>query len=165
MTTHIMSLTYAPKIEAVKSGQINQTIRLVRSDVDKKKGDKLILHTWEGKPYRSKWGWRFETRLNNVFRIKKINGIWYSSIEPTNEILFNNIGPWCSQLDGFIDHLGLLDGIEPATKEGVESTLMKLNGLSSLEGLEFEVIRWDCEQLYDDFIEHQQNRNAESEGK
>jgi hypothetical protein len=143
MTTHIMSLTYAPKIEAVKAGHINQTIRLVRSSVEKKKGDKLILHTWEGKPYRSKWDWRLETRLTHAFKIKKENGIWYSSIEPENRILFNTIGPWCSQLDDSVDMLAYLDGIEPPTKDGLESTLLKLNGLKSLDGLEFQVIRWD----------------------
>lgn len=138
MTTHIMSLTYAPKIEAVKSGRINQTIRLVRSSVEKKKGDKLILHTWEGKPYRSKWGWRMETRLIDVFNIKRENGRWNIQYAPDD---------WMPIPYDMVEQLAYLDGIEPPTPDGLESTLKQLNGLKSLNGLEFQVIRWDASRL------------------
>lgn len=63
MRTHVMGLTYGPKIDAVFSGECHQTIRLVRSDAPWNVGDKLILHTWTGRPYRSPWGRRLDARI------------------------------------------------------------------------------------------------------
>jgi hypothetical protein len=144
MATHIMSLTYAPKIDAVKSGQINQTIRLVRSLVDKKKGDKLILHTWEGKPYRSKWGWRLETRIKEslLLMVDDHNEWWiYDNLDFERGL---PIQPHWRQL--FLDELmdfAKLDGIDPPTFGGLCHTLAKLNGLSSLAATYWNVIRWE----------------------
>ena len=154
MTTHVMSLTYAPKIEAVKSGQINQTIRLVRSLVDKKKGDKLILHTWESKPYRSKWGWRLETRIKEslLLRVDDQNEWWI--FDNSDFLRGLPIQPHWRQL--FLDELmelAKLDGIEPPTFGGLCHTLAKLNGLNSLCGTYWNVIRWQLD------AEHQQASN------
>lgn len=138
--THIMSLTYKPKIEGVQSDKITQTIRLFHPEKPKKAGDKLILHTWAGKPYRTPWDWRLEIPIHYVFRLKKEGGIWYTSIEPEEKQLYEIIGPWCSQLS--VDSLAYHDGIDPPTQEGLEATLKKLNGLASIEGVIWEVIRW-----------------------
>ena len=62
MTTHILSMTYGPKIAGVMDGSIRQTIRHTERI---KVGDKLILHTWTGKPYRSPWG-KGRMRLSSV---------------------------------------------------------------------------------------------------
>lgn len=62
--TWVKAVTYPPKIEAVKDGRCRQTIREVRRTdhhgryVIPSRGDALMLHGWEGRPYRSKWSWR-----------------------------------------------------------------------------------------------------------
>ena len=133
MATHIMALTYAPKIEAVKAGTCKQTIRLKRS-VEKKIGDKIILHTWAGKPYRSKWDWRLETRIIAVTRLRVFCGVWEEYIGIDDQ--------WQPIDEGCMCSLGANDGIEPSTLRNIELTLAKLNGLWSLEYTQWEVIRW-----------------------
>ena len=136
--THILSLTYAPKIEAVKAGEIKQTIRSWDSMRPKKVGDKLILHTWSGKPYRTPWGWRLETKLSAVLNIGYSDGDWFGPYwNKGNEFLGNKL-----LSDVYIDSIARLDGIEPPTREGLENTLMKLNGLKTLEGTLWDVLRW-----------------------
>ena len=67
MTTHIMSFTYEPKIEAVKSGECRQTTRI---DTNVKEGDYILFHGWSGRPYRSKWSWRQKVRVKEVIPVR-----------------------------------------------------------------------------------------------
>jgi hypothetical protein len=148
MTTHIMSLTYGPKIEAVKSGEINQTIRLIRSSVVKRPRDKLILHTWEGRPYHSKWGWRFDTKITKrmLILIREDNEWFY--YDDSDMLLGRGIQPHYRHLD--IDELqkiAVKDGIDPPTFDNLCVTLMKLNDLKSLAGTTWEIITWDATEL------------------
>lgn len=136
--THILSLTYKPKIEAVMAGTCRQTIRRYNPARPKMPGDKLILHTWQGKPYRSPWGFRLETAIKDVVRLRLEDYFqdgtlqWVGELDPGMEN-FVPIYP-----EAFAE----LDGIVPATREGLESTLKALNGLDTIEGVEWEVIRW-----------------------
>lgn len=137
MTTHIMSLTYAPKIEAVKAGKINQTIRLKRSLVPKQVGDDLILHTWKEKPYRSKWDWRLKTKIVYMDELSYLSGRWWL-----------NDGSECSCVeDEVMNAYARRDGIVPETKTALEATLMRLNGLTSLEYTLWDVIGWAVTDL------------------
>ena len=118
MTTHILSMTYAPKIEKVFSGEITQTIRRWWPGQPKKMiGDDLLIHTWEGKPYRSKWGKRM-----------------YAEITYLDIIDLDTI------TDEELTILAELDGIEPPTAEELKRTLSRLNG--GLVGGDYQVIRW-----------------------
>jgi hypothetical protein len=133
--THILSLTYKPKIEAVKAGTIRQTIRLKRSDVEKRPGDKLLLHTWAGKPYRTPWDWRLETTITERIALLYQFGLWHY-----NE---NGHGQgYETARYGYMDEIAKLDGIDPPTIYGLTDTLARLNGLTSLENTFWEVIRW-----------------------
>lgn len=132
MTTHILSLTYQPKIDAVKAGNIRQTIRLCRKAWLKDPGDRMLMHTWEGKPYRSKWGWRLDAPITEVYILRFAAGRW---------IIFNE-DAWHPLSDDEVAGLAVEDGIEPSTRQGLESTLKALNHLDTLEGTQWEVIRW-----------------------
>ena len=134
MTTHVLALTYAPKIEAVKAGTCRQTIRRFNPLKPKKVGDKLILHTWAGKPYRTPWDWRLETNLTFVGRIHLIDGVWFMES-------VNIPDKWYPSED-MVVHLATRDGIDPPTREGLEATLKRLNDLASLEYTQWDVIRW-----------------------
>jgi hypothetical protein len=138
MTTHITSLTYRPKIEAVKEGRVRQTIRRFNINKPKLEGDNLILHTWSGKPYRTPWGYRLNTPIKTVLHLLYSDGDWMAPC-------WNNINEFLGHeyvSDEYIDKIAYLDGIEPPTREGLEKTLLELNGLKTLEGTQWEVIRW-----------------------
>lgn len=117
MTTHIIALTYQPKIEAVFEGNIRQTVRAwFPGKPYKRVGDKIIIHTWQGKPYRSKWGNRMEAIVTEEFLI---------TIQDQDE--------------AFLSELAVLDGIAPPTAAGLKETLAKLNpGYSGF----YQVVRW-----------------------
>ena len=138
MARHVMALTYAPKIEAVKSGACCQTIRRYNYERPKRPGDKLILHTWAGRPYRSQWDWRLTTTIDSVWRLRFPgirNGI-------TASISFNEGRDWLPT-DGIgLTNIAIDDGIEDPSAESLRATLKRLNGLVSLFGTEWEIIRW-----------------------
>jgi hypothetical protein len=141
--THILSLTYKPKIDAVKAGICRQTIRRFKPDRPKHPGDKLLLHTWAGKPYRTPWDWRLETPIKEVYVLEMPEGTDWGY--PGEYVLFfwKVLPPntWSrAALD--LDELAARDGIDPPTHIGLEETLMKLNGLDSMIGTAWEVIRW-----------------------
>ena len=69
MTNHVLALTYKPKISAVFAGTCRQTIRPYSKVKPKRIGDGFILHTWEGKPYRSKWGTTLSGKFTDVFML------------------------------------------------------------------------------------------------
>ena len=138
MTTHILSLTYAPKIPLVKSGECTQTIRLHNPDRPKKVGDKLILHTWAGRSYFSKWDWRLETKISEVILLD-----WGRSIEDAQTSIHN--GEFWESYEPVslaqLAEIARLDGIKPYWMELAE-ILMKLNGLKKIELTEWDIIRW-----------------------
>ena len=138
MATHILSLTYAPKIPLVKSGECTQTIRLHNPDKPKRVGDKLILHTWAGRPYFSKWDWRLNTKISELILLdwgwcvkdaqtSIHNGEFWESYEPVCEVALGEIARQ--------------DGIFPTWLHLVE-TLKKLNDLESIWLTEWDIIRW-----------------------
>jgi len=130
MVTHILSLTYAPKIPLVKSGECTQTIRLHNPDKPKKVGDKLILHTWEGKPYRSKWDWRLETEISELSSL--------SFSYPFG-------GPMIDGKIADFEDIALLasrDGIINPSPNALWDVLRKLNGIIDLTKCSWDIIRW-----------------------
>jgi hypothetical protein len=115
---YVMAFTYEPKIERVRRGEISQTIR------PKWKvalGDRILLHGWTGKPYRSKWSWRLSVTVSHVENIYAfadgikidINGAW---------IFF----PWDSER---ADTIAALDGIEPPTGIALGKLLTNMHRL------------------------------------
>ena len=140
MTTHILSMTYGPKIEAVFGGTNDQTIRLVRSDAPWNVGDKAILHTWAGRPYASPWGRRLDTSIKELeyFYLEKGIG-WFNAREP---LVREPIGPKLTE--EHMDALAVRDGIVPGKASALINTLMALNGLTQeqLYCAMFRAIRW-----------------------
>jgi len=154
MTTHIMAITYPPKIPSVKSGNCDQTIRIHNSERPKRVGDKLLLHTWAGLPYRSKWDWRLETEISEVLTLfgqyewfgpeenRCHMTIWklltdYEILQTGSKIP-NYRMLTTEEVEKIIER----DGIKPVKYEQLEMTLESLNGLYSTDFEWWDVIRW-----------------------
>jgi hypothetical protein len=139
MVTHILSLTYAPKIPLVKSGECTQTIRLHNPDRPKKVGDKLILHTWAGKPYRTKWDWRLETEISELHQLSFLpekpsedpGGMWVIPRLDGEDTDFEDITLIASR-----------DGIVNPSPNRLCDVLRDLNALENLAMTIWEIIRW-----------------------
>lgn len=127
MTVYNMSFTYKPKIPGVLADLIRQTIRQKRKRIFKV-GDKLLFHDWLGTPYRSKWGWRKEVILKEVFIIT----ISEDGITTPNGEFWRWNEAWPNQL-------AQDDGIDPPTGEGLRDVLRSKNG--DWTG-EYWVLRW-----------------------
>ena len=150
MTTHIMALTYAPKIEAVKQGYCRQTVRLLNKGDDsntrkrlKHRGDEILIYTRVPPRSRySKWDWRGRFVLTEILEIWcDINGIWRWS--PLDERISNDPDAlWPIIDDDTLLDIVRRDHIDPPTFEEWERVLMRLNNLKTLRDTEWEIIRW-----------------------
>ena len=131
MAKHVMSLTYAPKIDAVQDGGCTQTIRTVRKK-EIRAGDSILFHGWTDptKPYRSKW--------NNQMRVTVTNVIHFFA--STEGVKFENTKtiPWN---DILIDIIARDDFIDPPTGLALRDVLFKLNGAPSTPE-KYQIIRW-----------------------
>ena len=131
MSRHVIAFTYAPKIEGVRNGTICQTIRPTR----KRRiwvGDTLLLHGWEGKPYRSKWSWRMEVTCSEVIDITMD---WYYGI-------FTH-GGWFNWESMHVRTLAVIDGIrnnECSAGVNMRALFADMYGLSKNDP--FTIIRW-----------------------
>ena len=149
--THIMALTYRPKVQAVLDGAIRQTIRLIPREkngaigVGKHQvGDRILLHTWSGKPYRSKWGNRLLVKVVHQSIIFYWDGLWHEN------------APSCEPISSKVmDEIARLDGIQPPTERGLEAVLKMVNGLKDLHDTDWEIITFER-------VEIEINRRASS---
>ena len=125
MTRHMMSMTYGPKIEAVRNGTCAQTIRKGdRVSV----GDTILFHGWEGKPYRSKWNWR--KRVVDTEAIPMY----------ANEYGFKHNARFYLWDDAHADEIAAMDFIYPPHGLVLARVLAELNG-GNIDG-EYQIIRW-----------------------
>ena len=127
MTVHYIALTYEPKIAAVRQGTVRQTIRRVSKRVYKV-GDKVVLHGWQDKPYRSPWNWRTE-----AFTLKEVERI---TMDMDGILAAHTSWPWGGVYAGC---LATLDGIEPPTGDGLKKVLSSKN--KNFDG-NYWVLRW-----------------------
>lgn len=130
MTTHILSMTYQPKIEGVRNGTIRQTIRLYNPDRPFKVGDKLLIHGWEGKPYRSRWNWRLSVEVNQLVPIRVCKS---GVMDGNNRWRFYL---WDASV---IKRLAELDGV---AKNRLKHVLERYHGKFTDKPVRFQVIRW-----------------------
>lgn len=144
MTTHILGMTYEPKIQGVRHGTIRQTIRLYNPKNPFKLGDRLIIHGWAGNPYRSPWSWR----MNAV--IEEIDHIWVDSeawvlkddYDLTHERYATALNPWDIPHD-VLDKIAKADGIDPPTGAELKKVLEAFHGpFPYAPMMEFQIIRW-----------------------
>ena len=127
MAKHIMSMTYAPKIDAVQDGRCTQTIRK-RGTI--KAGDSIMFHGWSGKAYRSKWNDKMRVTVTEVIHF----------LASTDGLKFENTKtiPWD---DIIIDIIAMNDFIDPPTGPALRDVLFELNGAPSTPE-KYQVIRW-----------------------
>jgi hypothetical protein len=135
MTTHILAITYQPKVEGVRNGTIRQTIRAFNPENPRKVGDKLLLHGWSGKPYRSPWNWRREEKVTQVFEIECYADYF---IDEENYVCNWGINDgW-----GRPSTLARLDGISPPTGLELKHVLESYHGKFTDKPVQMQVIRW-----------------------
>lgn len=132
-----LPLTYAPKIQGVLAGTIEQSIRI---NTNLQVGDSIAFHGWSGKPYYSPWSFRtpyMVLRHAEPIIIRK-DSIYFSQgkigIVPCKVAV-----KACD-----LDHLAALDGIEPATGEELIRVLHSMHGMKALHG---KILRWDASTL------------------
>lgn len=134
MAKHVKAFTYKPKIQSVKDGRCTQTIRpLGKRPVQK--GDSVLFHGWEGRPYRSKWSWRLRVNVIDVKTIV-IGKIGFSFLN-NRKVLFLSIKEWDSS---YGDNLARKDGIDPPTGKALGELFNSMYDLK--EPKEFQVITW-----------------------
>lgn len=133
MKKHVMAITYKPKIEPVKDGRCTQTIRKGRRFTV---GDSVLIHGWEGRPYRSKWSWRMRVIITMAAPIVIHN----EGISGVNR--YGNIGAICHWWGNYCKTLAIEDSIEPATGEELKNVLFGLNG-EPTESEQYQIIRWE----------------------
>ena len=151
MTTHILAITYQPKIEGVKNGIIRQTIRLFNPKNPRKVGDKVILHGWKGKPYRSPWSWRREEKVTVVLdmvAMETVAGFWQSIISG-KALSYESVAmayyPWFGEP---MEYLAKLDGIPDSSNnsytrgELLKQVLENYHGKFTDKPVQMQVIRW-----------------------
>ena len=128
MKKYVMAITYPPKIEPVREGKCIQTIRKGRRF---SVGDSILIHGWEGRPYRSKWNWRLRVE------VKHINNI---SVDEHGIHRASHAIPlrWDSER---VDDIAKNDYISPATGEELKNVLFGLNGAPT-EPEPYQIIRW-----------------------
>ena len=155
--THIKALTYAPKIPAVLSGVVRQTIRPIAFTFRDKKhklgatvkpiipGDKILFHGWEGQPYRSPWSWRLKVQLNMIYNIEVFK----------EGIIHGDTGKLIKWRSRTMDATAKLDGIIPEGEESpgeaMGTLFNKMYVLPQIgcdkEGKWFSVLIWDWPPL------------------
>jgi len=138
---HHIPFTYAPKIPAVKAGTCRQTIRILKKAPSKKVGDGLLLFTWSGKPYRTKWGWRKDETCVQVYDIIiHLGGIscktLIDDVKTICEFKVMYFYPW-----EMLDWIAKADGIEPPTGKAMGELFRKMHKLPA-EGSPAQIIRW-----------------------
>lgn len=137
MTTHLLSFTYKPKIDAVFSGECTQTIRKVRKR-QIKPGDRLLIHTWTGKPRYSRWGQRITVGVTEVIYITVLDwGVLEGTVAHS----------WLYRGDPLLLELAERDHIDPPTPEVLRDVLKTLNA-PEWTG-EYNVIRWKTNEQED----------------
>lgn len=145
MATHILAITYQPKIAGVRDGTIRQTIRPYNPQNPRQVADKLILHGWAGKPYRSPWNWRQQEQVwqaIDMVALRDVVGFWQN---PITGIPFSNqsvLINYCSWFDFAVDEIAKLDGISPPTGEELKHVLESYHGKFTDKPIQFQVIRW-----------------------
>ena len=130
MSRHVLSMTYAHKIDAVQDGRCTQTIRK-RGTI--KAGDSIMFHGWSGKAYRSKWNKRMRVTVTEVIHF----------LASTEGLKFKNTKtiPWD---DIVIDIIAMKDFIDPPTGMALRGVLFELNGAPSTPE-RYQVIRWSVD--------------------
>lgn len=147
MRTHTYAITYKEKIPLLKSGECRQTIRMHNPDANmaKRPGDTLLLHTWAGLPYRTKWDWRKEYTITSVPQIIIVReGVWQmpgDSVVPTTDDESARAHMRMLTKAEF-DLLAKLDGIVPPTGEELVSVLVEVNS-EDVYGRILDVIRFE----------------------
>lgn len=133
MKKHVKSMTYAPKIDAVRSGACRQTIRKGNKV---SVGDDVLWHGWEGLPYRTPWSWRLQTTITEAIPILVDYNDGVGVFDSTYNL--HNWYAWdCAQ----INDLAKRDFIDPPIGTELRDVLSGLNN-TKLRAERYQIIRW-----------------------
>ena len=146
MTTHILSMTYQPKIEGVRRLEVRRTTRIYNEANPFEMGDFALIHGWSGKPYRSPWNWRMPKmpilEPIDMFATASSAAFWQNPLtgKPlSDESCLINRYFW---QDPIMDEVARLDGIAPATGIEYQNVLERYHGKFTDKPVRFQVVRW-----------------------
>ena len=153
MRKHTKPFTYMPKIEAVRAGELTQTIRPRNNNKPVGVGDEILFHGFKCKCGSEDW-----EPLDDQYMKLRCRGCgkrmgyatrlwsWRMRVEVI-EVINVAAHPWgLVYPDGTkrewteLDTLARLDGILPPTGEALGKVLRSLTDLYG--GKQFQVIRW-----------------------
>jgi hypothetical protein len=128
-----LPLTYPPKIQAVREGRCNQTIRAGWS---KQVGDQVAFHGWAGTPRHSLWSWRagYWPLVEVIDLLIIPSGIIYQ--DPRH-------GPiWYAWIHPLLEELAQRDFVDPPTGKELRRILLGMHKVDKLNGSPFQILRW-----------------------
>jgi len=134
----VKAFTYEPKIKAILDKTCKQTIRpLGKQPIER--GDEILFHGWQDRPYFSKWSWQIRVKVSRVNKIQMFQ----------DGILEGGLFFKWDQLD----YMAIADGIKRLKGKGYgESMGILFNEMYGDElaeanatgkGKEMEVIQWE----------------------
>jgi len=137
MAKHCLSLTYEPKIPAVRNGSCTQTIRPLGS-VEKHVGDWVMFHGWSDKPYRSPWSWRTSYwELEYTASVKFYPGQMFEVFTVTEPVAYpKEKMDEIARRDWFSDYEVMFQQFRLMYKKKLESMI-------------FQILRWDPKKAMD----------------
>lgn len=144
--THITSMTYPPKVQAVRSGACRRTTRMYNENKPFVVDDLILIHGWTGRPYWSPWSWRMpKERIRKVIDMVVTDStltFWQDPISGRpigSESLRLLILTWH---DHEVDELARLDGIVPASGLEYRAVLERFHGKFTEVPVRFQIIEW-----------------------
>ncbi len=146
MTVHITAMTYQPKVEPVKRLECRQTTRIFNPENPFVVGDDILIHGWEGRPYRSPWNWRLPrmplTQVVDMVAFRSCVAFWQNPL--TGKPLSSQSCAISYYLweDWIINELSRLDGIVPATGTEYKRVLEGFHAEFAESPAHFQILRW-----------------------
>lgn len=128
MARHVKALTYADKIDAVRSGACRQTIRPAGKR-PVRVGATITFHGWTDRARRSPWSWQLEVEVTEVIEAK---------ISTDGMLIEGVFHVWTSWYPA---RLAEYDHINPPTGEALRDVLFGLNGAPK-QPKQYQIIRW-----------------------
>ena len=134
---HVKAFTYQPKIPAVRSGLITQTIR---PGLKVSEGDEILFPGWTGRPYRSPWNWRLRVTVSYIRAIIVWPTCYQYHAGMINGLPHTKTVEW-DKLEA--TRLAERDGIDPPTGAELGRVLCAMHSKGARGGAVYQIIRWD----------------------
>ena len=142
----MLTMSYEPKVDAVRDGKCRQTLRPVASKgkhpVVRRVADFALSYAWSGTPYCSTWKWQRKDTIVELVRmdcsLDSIFMYWYSQARD----IMHPIGKFYEWDSPVIDDLARRDYIQEKNGLSLRRVIDDIYGLANHRILTMEAIRW-----------------------